>query len=218
VRFVTATDLPRLYPDTVHTEGATETDLLALARRLAAKGVTGVDFQVIENRVYSVADQFELLTVAVNELLDGKPLGFPLPTKGLLGPDNSPSPSTPSTHLAWPSFRDATKDVLDFIRTEQRVPARVFVGPDPVAPAGFLVALARVYEHRRQNGRFPIEEGVDIGTNIEILPAQHVAKDTPELFGGWVIHKEGFRAPKIQDVARLQAWSLKPAVSRQRDD
>jgi hypothetical protein len=173
---------------------------------------------VIENRTYSVADQFELLTIAVNELIEGKPPSFPLPAKGLLGPDSPPLPSTPLTHLAWPAFRDATKDVLDCIRTEQRVPARVFVGADPVAPAGFLVALARVYEHRRQNGKFPIEEGVDLGSNIELLPAQHVAKDTPELFGGWVIHKEGFRAPKIQDIARLQAWSLKPAVLRQRDD
>jgi hypothetical protein len=218
VRFVTATDLPRLYPDTVRTEGAAEPDLAALAQRLAAKGVAGVDFHVIENRAYSVADQFELLTVAVNELLDGKSPGFPLSTKGLLGPDSPPVPSTALIHLTWPAFRDAAKDVLDFIRIEQRVPARVFVGADPVAPAGFLVALARVYEHRRQNGKFPIEEGVDLGSNIEVLPAQHVAKDTPELFGGWIIHKEGFRAPKIQDVARLQAWSLKPAVPRQRGD
>jgi hypothetical protein len=51
---------------------------------------------------------------------------------------------------------------------------------------------------------------LDCGT--EILPARHIAKDTPELFGGWIIHKEGFRAPKILEVARLQAWTLKPAI------
>jgi hypothetical protein len=27
-----------------------------------------------------------------------------------------------------------------------------------------------------------------------------------------VIHREGFRAPKVLEVARWQAWTLKPAV------
>jgi hypothetical protein len=29
-----------------------------------------------------------------------------------------------------------------------------------------------------------------------------------------VIHKADFRAPKILEVARLQAWTLKPAVHK----
>jgi len=48
--------------------------------------------------------------------------------------------------------------------------------------------------------------------NVELASAQHIVHDTPELFGGWIIHKEGFRAPKILEVARLQTWTLKPAI------
>jgi hypothetical protein len=44
---------------------------------------------------------------------------------------------------------------------------------------------------------------------------RYVATDTPELFGGWVIHKAGFRAPKVMEMARLQAWTLKPAIRKQ---
>jgi hypothetical protein len=33
------------------------------------------------------------------------------------------------------------------------------------------------------------------------------------LFGDWIIHKEGFRAPKVLEQARLQAWTLKPALA-----
>ena len=51
-------------------------------------------------------------------------------------------------------------------------------------------------------------------SNVAVAPERHVAPDTPELFGGWVIHKAGFRAPKILEVARLQAWTLKPAIQR----
>ena len=46
---------------------------------------------------------------------------------------------------------------------------------------------------------------------VPILTERHVAEDTPGLFGGWVIHKENFRAPKVMQLARLQAWTLKPA-------
>jgi len=51
--------------------------------------------------------------------------------------------------------------------------------------------------------------------NVELAPSLYVAKDTPGLLGGWVIHKKGFRAPKILDAARLQAWTLKPAMPKQ---
>jgi hypothetical protein len=40
-----------------------------------------------------------------------------------------------------------------------------------------------------------------------------VADDSPDLWG-WVIFPEGFRAPRMMALARLQAWTLKPAVLR----
>ena len=214
VRFVTASDLPALYPDPVRAPGATENDLEEMLRRLTASGVTGVDFQVIENRAYSVADQFEILTLVVGELIAGKSSRFPVAAKGLLGPDGPAPAVREGTHLDWPAFRDATRDVLDFIKTHQRVPSRVFVGVDAVAPGDFLLGLASVCDFQRRQGRLPLPEGVTLGKNLELLPARRVAPDTPGIFGGWVIHKEGFRAPKILEVARLQAWTLKPAVRK----
>ena len=80
--------------------------------------------------------------------------------------------------------------------------------------AVFLVALAFAYDYYRTNGKLPLEGGATLGKNLELLPARRVAKDTPDLFGGWIIHKEGFRAPKILEVARLQAWTLKPAIQK----
>ena len=37
--------------------------------------------------------------------------------------------------------------------------------------------------------------------------------DGPRVYGGWIIHRANYRAPKVLDVARLQAWTLKPAIS-----
>ncbi|HEY2572446.1 MAG TPA: hypothetical protein VGH65_00210, partial [Verrucomicrobiaceae bacterium] len=213
VRFVTAGDLPGLYPDTIRAKGATEADLNEIAARLAGGGISSVDFQVINGSAYSVADQFELLAMFVGETIQGREPRLPLKLKGLFGPDAPPPSSPHADHLDWFAFRDATRDVFDFIKTSQRVPARVFIGADPVPPADFLVALASAYEFHHRNGKLPVQEGVTLGQNLQLLPAQHIARDTPDLFGGWIIHKEGFRAPKILEVARLQAWTLKPAES-----
>jgi hypothetical protein len=211
-RFVTATDLPPLYPDSLRDQGANEEDLKEIVSRVIRNGATGVDYQTIGKRSYSAADQLELLTVTVTELIEGRKPLTPLPLKGLLGPDGPPPSSKVEAHLAWTAFRDAALDLRQFIETHRRVPARVFVGPDPVPPADFLVALASAWDSHRQRAQFPQTEGIDLGKNVALLPARHVAKDTPGLFGGWVIHREGFRAPKILDVAILQAWTLKPAL------
>jgi hypothetical protein len=102
--------------------------------------------------------------------------------------------------------------VLSYIQTHQRVPARVFVGVKAIPPADFLGALAAVYDFHQKQGKLPLESGVGLEAPLELLPARHIAEDTPGLFGGWVIHPEGFRAPKLLGLARLQAWTLKPAL------
>ncbi|HWI56530.1 MAG TPA: hypothetical protein VNZ22_04850, partial [Bacillota bacterium] len=174
----------------------------------------GVDYQVIGTQAYSVADQFELLATAVGRLIAGEAPRFPLSARGLLGPSSLPPAARTTTHLDWPAFRETMHDVLDCICTQQQVPSRVFVGADAVPPADFLVALARVYEFHQKHGKLPLGEGVQLGNIVQFLPASHIASDTPGLFGGWVIHKEGFRAPKLLEVARLQAWTLKPALRK----
>ena len=214
VDFITASELPILYPDPVRTAGVSEGDLRAIASRLVASEGHGIDFQILGKRAFSCSDQFELLTLAVSRLIAGEKPASLIKSAGLLGPDGSP-PQTEKAHLEWPAFRDTTADVLSFIRTQRRVPTRVFVGADAVAPADFLAGLAGVYLYYGQNGRLPIQEGVTLPTGLELLPARHVAEDSPGIFGGWVIHKEGFRAPKILDIAQLQAWTLKPALREQ---
>ncbi len=214
VRFVTASDLPEIYPDAVREEGASAADLAEITARLLAGSQSGIDFQVIHGHAYSLADQFEALTCAVATLSAGEKLQFPVLCQGLFGPERPPPSTGPGTRLAWPAFRDTTRDVLDFIQTQRRVPSRVFVGADSVPPADFLIALAAAYQNYLAKGSLPLDDGVSLGNKPEVLPERHVAPDTPELFGDWIIHKEGFRAPKILEQARLQAWTLKPALVR----
>jgi hypothetical protein len=213
IRFVTASDLPVIYPDATRSIGATEQDLNDLARILNV--ADSVDWRVVRNQAYSVADQFYLLATAVNSRLQEKGVEYPLRAADLLGPDGSAPRQSAVQEVSWPAMKAAVGDVVDFMKTEQRIPARVFIGPDPVTPADFLVGLAAAYFKVRQQETAPVEGNVALGKGVELRPARHIAKDTADLFGGWVIHKEGFRAPKILEVAREQAWTLKPAIREQ---
>lgn len=211
VHWITASDLPGLYPDRVRTEGVTGGDLDELARRIGAGHAGGLDYQRLGSRVYSVADQFELLTLALTEVQAGRPVLFPLIPGGLMGPDGATSPGA-LTNLTAFAFRDAVREAHQFIHGEHRVPARVFVGAEPVPPADFLVALAAEWTAHRQPGGPAAGHSVALGNGVRILPERHLARDTPGLFGNWIIHKAGFRAPKLVELARLQAWTLKPAT------
>jgi hypothetical protein len=44
----------------------------------------------------------------------------------------------------------------------------------------------------------------------KLAAADYVADDSPELWD-WVIFPHGFHAPKLMSLAKLQAWTLKPA-------
>lgn len=214
VHFITARDLPTRYPDALRTTGATQDDLAEIALRLSGNDSKGVDSLVIDGKAFSPADQFELLVQSLAWAIDGEEPAFPLPARGLIGPDGfPPAPGEKEMTIDWAAFVMAIHDVRDFILVHHRVPARVFIGADPVAPADFLVGAARVWKAFRADGKLPIDAKVRLGHNTELLTARHVAKDSPGLFGGWIIHKEGFQAPKVMEIARLQAWSFKPAIA-----
>jgi hypothetical protein len=209
---VTAGELPSIYPDPVRTTATSVADLSQIAARLAARPGDGLDFMVIGQRSYSAADQFELLALSVARLTlkpGVNPIGAPL---GLLGPDGEPPVPNGTMHVQWTAFQTAVGDVVNYLQQERRIPARVFLGPDPVSPGVFLVGLAEVFAAYQQQGRLPVETGVDLPETVDLRFAQHVAEDTPGLFGGWIIHKENFRAPKVMEIARLQAWTLKSAI------
>ena len=214
VRFVTASDLPEIYPDSLRTQGASEADVAEVVRRILGPGPGGIDFQVIGGRAFSLSDQFELLTAVMSDLVEGRKPGFPSVLKGLMGPDGPPPGADGLARLKADrlALRDAVREVKRYLEVEGRVPARVFFGATAVSPAHFLVALASVIKFHRPGHELPGELEVAVNLPLEVRPARHVAQDTPDLFGGWVIHPDGFRAPKILEVARWQAWTLKPAL------
>src|SRR3989454_588146 len=152
VRFVTASDLPALYPDPVRTVGAPEVELEEISARLLRSDAKGVDFLVLGGKAYSVADQFELLVQAVSKLIESDKIEFPLPARGMLGPDGPPPAAETNHQIAWPAFRDATLDVRDYLGKHRRIPARVHLGAEAIPPTDFLTGLAFAFQYHQQQG------------------------------------------------------------------
>ena len=101
------------------------------------------------------------------------------------------------------AFDHAKADAVSFIRTTHRLPAEVWVGSKTLALADFAATLAG---DDGSSASVPVRKG-----NPEM--EKYIATDPARPFN-WVIHPEGFEARHLLDLARLQAWTLKPAVLR----
>ena len=207
VRFVTASDLPVLYPDAIR-GGVSKAELLEMARKIAARPGE-VSFMEIGGKPVSAAEQFDLLCEALRQQAG---TAYPLKPRQLLGPASEPTVPAGSglKSLNRAELAAAVADTASFLEAEGRVPSQVYIGSTAVSPADFLIAMAGAWAQENGGGQVP--DLVALGQGANLAPAKYVAKDTPKVFGEWVIHKEGFQAPKILEVARLQTWTLKPAV------
>jgi hypothetical protein len=102
-------------------------------------------------------------------------------------------------------------DVAEFLRRQRRIPTSIWLGSVAVPPEAYLQCLAQVTSD--------LVDGKPASETVEIKPARlasagHVADDGPNLWG-WVIFPRGFRAPAMMELAKRQAWTLKPAQIHQ---
>jgi len=212
VRHVTASDLTRIYHDRVREQGVDGT----VVKQIASQLVSAATLDVIRDtpgRALSPADQFAMVTGFLAQAIERGTLPSHVDVPQLLGPPETP-PQSDTADLPWRTFRDAVFGAAAEMRSRAHVPSRVFVGAVPIAPADFLRAAAGVVAGMPGSdagaaATFPDRVAIPRGTRV--ATERFVAADSPDLFGGWVIHPSGFRAPRLMELARLQAWTLKPA-------
>ena len=209
VHFVTASELLELYADQSATKKFNTADVLSLAKSVQKE----ITFQSLDHVALSGADLFSLLTDAMVAYLEKKEIRTPVSVTQLYGPTRPFVPAvggTTPTQLPWHAFAEAVRDVQLYCRKQGRIPDEVWVGTDNLSPEDYLATLASVVEGLITTGRQP--EQVLVRKGI-LGAAKYTAEDSPKLWG-WVIFPEGFHAPKIMEIAWLQAWTLKPALFR----
>jgi hypothetical protein len=197
----------KIYEDKALTRSFRRDDILGLAR--AAQKEIG--FQRFDGYALSAGDVFNLLTSAMASLGATNELPADLKITRLDGPARTYTSSvggTPSSRYPREAFMRAVQDVASFSRTTSRIPDDVWIGSESLSPADYVATVGKALEEALTTGKLPAEIVRQAG---QFTADRYVADDSPALWG-WVIFPEGFHAPHIMELARLQAWTLKPAV------
>jgi hypothetical protein len=207
VKFVTATEAAQLYRDRARGRTFSAAEL----KKIAAAVNDNVTFQRHGEYTLAASEVFALLNDYVVEKTAGRnPESIKLQGTPY-GPANPVPLLAEPLSTDWSQFTRTAADVADFVRKQKRIPTAVWLGSSGVPPESYLNALAKVAVN--------LIDGKQTPQKIELRPARlaaadHVAADRPELWG-WVIFPRGFRAPAMMDLAKRQAWTLKPAVLSQ---
>jgi peptidoglycan/xylan/chitin deacetylase (PgdA/CDA1 family) len=208
VRLVTATELLTIYSDRSLTRKFGRDDLLRLARFVDNNEIT---FQKFDGYAVSASDVFGLLNAAMAQVAATREVPNQSTIRQLHGPSRPYAPANggaQSAEFQWQAFAAAVRETQAFCATAGSVPAEIWIGSESLSPADYLATLAHTFQEVVTTGRSPATVTRRAG---RFTADRYVAEDSPALWG-WIIFPEGFHAPRIMELARLQAWTLKPAI------
>ncbi|HIE52557.1 MAG TPA: hypothetical protein EYP85_12440 [Armatimonadetes bacterium] len=200
VEFITAREFAARTPDPVVGREVKWDELVALAQQ----AVERVGYYEVGGCFYSAAEAFWLLTQAVAA---GPPGVEKVRARVLLGPWERPRGLSPAGKCSPEQLRRGCFWAGQRAAQTGHVPTTLRVGGQTVAPATLLQAAAQFLLAQAQGQTLvevPLEPAV-------VETESQVAEDRPELWG-WSIFPEGFHAPRLMELAKLQAWTLKPAL------
>jgi hypothetical protein len=155
----------------------------------------------------AASEQFFILNEFVRERANGRSQGTIRLAATPYGPTQAaPEHETVSTNLS--QFTRTAEDVADYMGRHGRVPNAVWLGSTPVSPESYLVTLAAAA--RTIADEKPLPDTFEFRP-VQLAAGRYVSEDNPKLWG-WVIFPLGFKAPEMMELAKRQAWTLKPAI------
>jgi len=209
VQFVTASEALALFRDSAQNRIFRVQEVAEIAREVEL----GISFQIYDDYTLAASDVFSLLNQFVADAVSKKPSGPLRLGSTPYGPASAGSTSAgleKGIEVPWSQFSRTTLDVADYLEKNQQIPSVVWLGSESIPPESYLVALSQVTKKLIVDGEPP--DSVRVAT-AHLAAAKYVAEDSPALWE-WVIFPPGFHSPSIMNLARLQAWTLKPALLR----
>jgi hypothetical protein len=205
VVFITATDAARLYQDKAQGRSFSPAEL----QQIASKVTDDVTFQRRGEYALAASDVFALLNQHFLNLAAAKPQSQAVILTGTpVGPTQAGPVMKEPVVTDWSQLTRTAADVQDFLGKQGRIPSTVWLGSAGVSPEAYLVTLASACT-QLADGK-PAPQAVEVAP-ARLAVADHVSGDDPRLWG-WVIFPKGFRAPAMMELAKRQAWTLKPAL------
>lgn len=201
VRLVTAREIPSLYPDRVYSQPLTRSDVRTIAKAFQKR----LSYVGLDRRIVSAAEGLLALSHFVAKI-DKDPQPEEITLEFAYGPTSMPQRFVTEGTFRWNAIRQAAQELLDTVHATKQLPSIMWVAGEPMRPEDFAVTLASLIAAERYSGNIPMRQG-------KLEAKQYVADDSPRLWG-WVIFPKGFDAPRMMEIAKLQAWTIKPAALR----
>jgi len=204
VRLVTAREIPSLYPDRVYSQPLTQSDVRTIAKTFQKR----LSYVVLDRRNVSAAEGLLALSHFVAKI-DKDPQSKKIALEFTYGPASTTQRFVTEGTFRWNAIQQAAQELLDTVHATKQLPSIIWVAGEPMRPEDFAVTLASLVAAERYSGNIPMQQG-------ELEAKQYVADDSPRLWG-WVIFPKGFDAPRMMEIAKLQAWTIKPAALRKQN-
>ncbi len=202
-RLVTAREIPSLYPDRMYTRPLTKDDVRAIAQAFR----TGVSYVDLNDRIASAGEGLLALAQTVASM-DADSDSEEVTLEFAYGPAATAERFVTEGTYSMAAIRDGAQELLSISHQTKQMPSVIWIAGEPVRPEDFAVTLADVVMSDHPLKDVPLRQG-------ELTAKKYVADDSPRLWG-WVVFPDGFGAPRMMEVAKLQAWTIKPALLRNR--
>jgi hypothetical protein len=203
VKFITAPEAAKLYKDRAAGRRISADDLKTIATAVGDEP----SFHCEKEYALSAAEIMDVLNRFVVNRSKGAADDLTV-NRSPYGPSSPPPALDEALVVDGDQFLRTAADVSDYLVRHERIPSAVWLGSAPVPPEAYLAALGRVV--------VGLLDGKKIPDKVEIKPAKlgaakYVSADDPKLWT-WVIFPPGFKAPAMMELAKRQAWTLKPAL------
>jgi hypothetical protein len=205
VQFITGPEAVLLYADGAREHRFSSKEVAEIAGRVESE----VNFQ--DNGSYTLSPAEVMTLIAEHMVLQRSGDATVALPSSVYGPSLPSARLTKSVEVSWSQFESSVQDLHNFIQRNQQIPNAVWLGSTPVSPEAFLVAMARIAKKGTAKGQAP--EMVKIEP-ARLATEKYIAADSPNLWS-WPIFPPGFHSEHLMGLARLQAWTLKPAKRTQ---
>ena len=205
VKAVTASDLLKLYPDAAIGRAYSREEQEALASALSAE----ITFQRIGNVTVSAAEAFGMIVGALAGYVRDGQMPEAVVCEGVFNPTRRFEAPAREFSGTWDEFVQSVKAAASFVKEQGHVPDFVAFASRKVSPHDYLAACARVLA--------ALLAGKPPPDKVAVRPARAAMEayvDEEAAKSGWKLFMlpPGFRAPGLIELAKLETWTLKPAV------
>jgi len=204
VEIITATQSAEIYPDYAVDRVFSLEEIAHLAEQMQAE----ISYQIIDDVALSPAEIFSLIISSLAKYSQEGKLPDGIPFRNPLGPVERASHSSAEMAIDPRDFLSTCVTARDSIEKEGRLTGSVSLSGRKIAPADFLATASTVFLGIMGTGHSP--------GRIELCRGDFTLEKyvTGEGAWGWTIFPEGFDAPGLIDLGKLQTWTLKPALLR----